>query len=95
MGEPRQISVWWGLPFGLLAGLLNGALNEGGPPVVICAPARPPAPPRPALHALSALRGAGGWVFVSVFALRRWDKDRVKVGVTVNVTITPPCILHQ
>lgn len=30
-----QIASWWGLPFGLLAGVLNGALNEGGPPVVV------------------------------------------------------------
>lgn len=33
--QQHTISVWWGLPFGLLAGVLNGALNEGGPPVVI------------------------------------------------------------
>eukprot|EP01043_Picozoa_sp_COSAG02_P063928 COSAG02_NODE_9198_length_2291_cov_6.816318_2_plen_482_part_00 len=46
-----QIASWWGLPFGLLAGVLNGALNEGGPPVVV------------------------------FFALRRWDKDKVKVAL--------------
>lgn len=30
-----RISPRWGLPFGLVSGVLNGALNEGGPPVVI------------------------------------------------------------
>jgi uncharacterized membrane protein YfcA len=56
-----QIASWWGLPFGLLAGILNGALNEGGPPVVV------------------------------FFALRRWDKDKVKVALQaffVSMSVT-------
>lgn len=47
----NPIPSWLGLPFGLLAGILNGALNEGGPPVVV------------------------------YFALRRWNKDKVKVAL--------------
>ena len=57
----EQIGSWWGLPFGVLAGILNGALNEGGPPVVV------------------------------FFALRRWDKDKVKVALQaffVSMSIT-------
>ncbi len=29
------ISVWWGMPLGLLAGAIGGAVNVGGPPVVV------------------------------------------------------------
>lgn len=59
--EGGEIASWWGLPFGVLAGVLNGALNEGGPPVVV------------------------------FFALRRWDKDKVKVALQaffVSMSVT-------
>ena len=29
------LSVWWGLPVGVLAGALGGAVNVGGPPIVL------------------------------------------------------------
>ena len=34
--EPAVLSVLWGLPFGVVSGVLSGALNEGGPPVSPC-----------------------------------------------------------
>lgn len=29
------VSVWWGVPLGVLAGAIGGAVNVGGPPVVV------------------------------------------------------------
>ena len=33
--EKPLLSVYWGLPFGVVSGVLSGALNEGGPPIVV------------------------------------------------------------
>jgi uncharacterized membrane protein YfcA len=32
---PKVVSPWWALPFGWLAGVLGGAYNTNGPPVVV------------------------------------------------------------
>lgn len=31
----RYIIKWWGIPIGILSGILNGIINMGGPPVII------------------------------------------------------------
>ena len=31
----RYIRRWWGVPIGILSGILNGIINMGGPPVII------------------------------------------------------------
>jgi len=33
--DTRGSSAWWSLPLGWLAGLISGAVNAGGPPVVV------------------------------------------------------------